>query len=198
MRRSADNETSRVARPAGALPSNTLSGLSNDRSVSAHAQRDNNRGKSRCKRPQGRRPERQHYTRTQHVMRVGSKEWTLTKHAGRPPTPRRRARRPQHHCPTATKALQAVLQLAKIRRPAGAEAAEQSVWIPVTTTWQPRQVLGERFERKGQFDLPLPREAHTGHLQPQRKTRATSRPGQSAWSATAPVDLRDSSRPRHA
>ena len=55
----------------------------------------------------------------------------------------------------------------------------------MTTTWQPRQVLGERFERKGQFDLPLPREAHTGHLQPQRKTRATSRPGQSAWSATA-------------
>ena len=96
-------------------------------------------------------------------MRVGSEEWTPTKHAGRPLTPRRRARRPQHHCPTATKALQAVLQLAKIRRPAGAEAAEQSVWIPVTTTWQPRQVLGERFERKGQFDLPLPREAHTGH-----------------------------------
>ena len=54
VRRSADNETSRVARPAGALPSNTLSGLSNDRSVSAHAQRDNNRGKSRCWQPRGR------------------------------------------------------------------------------------------------------------------------------------------------
>ena len=56
----------------------------------------------------------------------------IIKHtSGRPPTPRRRAHRSQHHCPIATKALQAAGQLARIRRPAGAEAAEQSVLIPI-------------------------------------------------------------------
>ena len=139
VRRSADNETSRVARPAGALPSNTLSGLSNDRSVSAHAQRDNNRGKSRCWQPRGRRQGNQHHAHRGHAMRIGIEGRPPTKHPGHPLAPLRRAPCPQHHGRKTTIGLPAVQQRAVFGRSGGAEAHGESVW----SLWATARRLGQ-------------------------------------------------------